>query len=353
MLACAATGLLAQGCYTLEQGYHQTRLILKRKPLEKVITEAKESEERLEKLRFVPSVLDYAKQNLGLEPGKSYRHYIGLEQDSVSYVVQAAKKREMELKTWWFPIVGSQPYLGFFKREDALKFRDKLVKEGFDTTLGGVEAFSLLGYFPDPIYSSMVDRNSKLELAELLFHECTHLTLYIPNFSSFNENLADFVARKSLREFFSEVKAEGIDLEAFEKRLEKERVAGPRYREFLIDAKKQLESFYAQSQHDERLKDDAAFLEERQKKFAELSRAYREHMQGVEKGTRFENYFREGKLNNAVILGYSLYEAKQEPFEKPFAKAGHRVAPFLEKLRACLKDVPESEDELWQKTENC
>lgn len=350
----AGTLLLVSGCYTLKQGYYQGQLLTRRTPISDVLEKEEISPELREKLKFVPQVLDYAKNNLGLETGNSYRHYIALDGDAVTYVVQAAERRKLERKTWWFPIVGSQPYLGFFKKEDAIEFQKELKQEGFDTSLGGVEAFSLLGFFPDPIYSSMIDDNNYIDIAELLFHECTHLTLYIPNFSSFNENLADFVARKSIQKFFEEHKEHSDALRTHEVTYAKEQVAAPLYRQFLETAKQELETFYASAAANPDLQSDSAFLEAREAKFNELSESYRKHMNGLEIGTRYAWYFRKGHINNAVILGYSLYQAKQEPFEAPFARAQQNVRLFLDNLEKCWKaQEPKTEEQMWRLTEAC
>ena len=138
------SALLFTGCYSFEQGYGQISLLIKQKNIEDVIAENKETKERIEKLKLVKPVLAFAQNEIGLKPGKSYRKYIALKEASVSWVVQAAEKRTLKLKTWWFPFVGEQPYLGFFNKEKALVQREELKNQGFDTITGGVSAFSLL-----------------------------------------------------------------------------------------------------------------------------------------------------------------------------------------------------------------
>lgn len=346
--------MLSTACYTVKQGYYQTQLLFKREPIDEVISQKKTTPERLEKLKFVPIVLAYAREKVGLTTGKSYTQFIALEEDAITFVVQAAEKRSLTQKTWWFPIVGTQPYLGFFKRNDAVKFQKELVTDGYDTTMGGVQAFSLLGYFPDPIYSSMLDNNQKVELAELLFHECTHLTLYIPNYSAFNENLADFVARKAVAQFFSDHPEYQQDLGPYFERHQKTEVAQKRFREFLKRARASLDDFYTNASSNPAFIDNKIFLEAREQKFNELADAYLAHMDNIQKGTRYEWSFRKGRINNAVVLGYSLYEEKQDPFEPALNRANGSLRQFLKNLERCLKDVPKNnEDDLWQRTQQC
>lgn len=342
------------GCYTVQQGYHQARLFLRREPIDEVLARGKETPERLRKLSLVPGVLGFARDRVGLETGASYTHYIALDGPSVTYVVQAAEKRALRFRSWWFPVVGSQPYLGYFVRESAVAKRDELVKEGYDTTLGGVQAFSLLGYFPDPLYSSMLDGNETPDLVEVLLHECLHRTVYVADFSAFNENLADFVAKRATSLWLSEHPDQG-DVKAYEERYRRTLAAQGRFKGFLVDAKERLEDFYARAKDDAALRDDTAFAAAREKEFDAIAAAYLAHMGGTEEGTGYEWAFRKGRINNAVILGYSLYEAKQAPFERAFEAAGGDVRRFVANMKRCLGDgrAPSGEDELWRRVEEC
>jgi len=290
---------------------------------------------------------------VGLETGGSYQQYISLEGKSVTTIVQAAPKRELSFKTWWFPVVGSQPYLGYFDIKDARKKREELVNEGYDTSLGGVQAFSLLGYFPDPLYSSMLDGNDPPGLVEVLLHECLHRTVYVPDHSAFNENLADFVAKKAAVLYLAEHPDVG-DVKAYEGKYLRFLDAQQAFKPFLVQAKARVEEFYEQAKRDPALSSDEAFLESRAKMFDSIADAYKTHMAGREQGTGYAWAFRKGEINNAVILGYSLYEAKQEPFEKAYVAAGSDVRTFVRNVKACLEgSKPKDEEDLWRRVEEC
>lgn len=349
---CASL-LALTGCYTLKQGTSQLKLIFQRRPITDVIAEGSEKPERIAKLKVVAPVLEYVREKIGLTPGGSYETYIALKGPSVTYVVQAAEKRRLNFKTWWFPVIGSQPYLGFFDEEDAKEFRQEMIDKGYDTTLGGVQAFSLLGFFPDPLYSSMLDNNDIAELVEVLIHECVHRTVYVGGFSAFNENLADFVAKRATVAFLNDHPELGQDVGTYQGRYIKTLAAQARFKSFLVDAKKELEDFYDAAAKDPRLADEQVFLEERKKKFDMLADRYLQHMGGAQEGTGYQWAFRKGRINNATVLGYSLYEAKQAPFEKALEAAGGDLKAFMKNLGECLRKAPESEDELWSKVESC
>lgn len=345
--------VLLQGCYSFEQGYGQISLLFKQKNITEVIAENKETKERMEKLQLVRPVLEFAQQEIGLTPGKSYQKYIALDSSSVSWVVQAAEKRSLTLKTWWFPFVGTQPYLGFFDREKALKQRDTLKSEGFDTLMGGVSAFSLLGYYPDPVYSSMLDYASHSEFIETLIHESVHRTLYIPNFYAFNENLADFIAKKATVQYLDLHPELNISSKEYILHYKNTLLAQKKFQEYLIKVKKDLSQFYDYAKNNEEFKEDSIFLAERELKFNAIASEYKKFMNGIEIGTSYEYSFQKGKINNAVILSYSMYEAKQEPLEKALLFSNQNLKKLLSNLAQCLSGSLQEEQELWNKVENC
>ena len=198
---------LTSSCYLTKQGYHQVGLLISREPIEEVLREDKISQSERKKLELTNNVLSFARAQ-GLDVGSSYKDYVPLERSALSYMVQAARPTELKLKTWWFPIVGSVPYLGFFDQVDRDAEAKKLLDDGYEVHQGAATAFSSLGWFSDPVYSSML-RRSDAELASLYFHELTHRTVWLRDGVEFNENLAEFVADELTEDFFAELKREG------------------------------------------------------------------------------------------------------------------------------------------------
>src|SRR6202044_894608 len=101
-------------------------------------------------------------------------------------------------KTWWFPIVGRVPYLGWFDRDAAHDFADELREEGWGAGVGAPEAYSTLGWFDDPVLSTMLSDGDEAlgELVNVVLHESVHATLYVDGQTRFNESLAEFAAGK-------------------------------------------------------------------------------------------------------------------------------------------------------------
>ncbi|MBK7966760.1 MAG: aminopeptidase [Bacteroidetes bacterium] len=80
----------------------------------------------------------------------------------------------------------------FFVKEKGEAELKELERFGYDVEYRSVSAWSTLGWFEDPILSNMLKR-SEGQLAEVIIHELTHTTLYLPGSVDFNENFATFV----------------------------------------------------------------------------------------------------------------------------------------------------------------
>ncbi|MDP3154636.1 MAG: aminopeptidase [Archangium sp.] len=148
-------------------------------------------------LSKVPAIKRYGQLN-GLTPTGNYERYADLHRPAAVWVVQGCKSLSFEPKRWAFPIVGTVPYLGFFNPEAARSFAADLAKEerDLDVTVRTASAYSTLGWFKDPVLSTMIPEGPGAfgELANVILHESVHATIYVKNQSAFDESLASFVA---------------------------------------------------------------------------------------------------------------------------------------------------------------
>ena len=86
----------------------------------------------------------------------------------------------------------------------------ELRQQGYDTYVGGVTAYSTLGYFSDPVLNTFL-KSGNLEVARLIFHELAHQVLYVEGDTVFNESFAVTVENEGLRrwlEYTSNAKLE-------------------------------------------------------------------------------------------------------------------------------------------------
>ena len=179
-------------CYVLTLGYHQVALLSSRQDVDEIVNDHETSAQLRQKLQLVIDILDFARQQQ-LAVDDAYSKYIEIDRQAISYVVFAAETDQLTLVQWWYPIVGELPYRGYFDVESRDQHAKKLTDKGYDVWLSDVDAYSSLGWFSDPVYSTMLDRRLS-SLAHLLFHELVHRTYWLKDHSDFNESIAEFIA---------------------------------------------------------------------------------------------------------------------------------------------------------------
>ncbi len=188
--------------YALSQGLAQGSLLLRARPVEEVLKENSLDPRTERYLRISQAVLLYAEKNLKLKTGKNYRSFVRLQNDWVTQVLSAAPPDELTPHLFSFPIVGRVPYKGFFTEAEAQAEARKLRAQGLDVVTRGVDAFSSLGWFADPLLSSMFD--SEAQFIETLFHELSHLSFYFKNAADFNEAFATWFGSEIAARFIAD-----------------------------------------------------------------------------------------------------------------------------------------------------
>ncbi len=198
-------GVGCEGCsplYVLRGAWQETRILARREPIEEVLAAGVLAPEQRQRLMLVPEVRRYARDVLGFDVGGAYASFAEVPPGALVWVVSAAEKTRLRARTWWFPIVGSVPYKGFFDAADARALATELEAAGWDTWVRPTQAFSTLGWFDDPVLSSWLERD-RVELADLVLHELVHRDLWIEGQVPFNESFATFVAGHATIDFFA------------------------------------------------------------------------------------------------------------------------------------------------------
>jgi predicted aminopeptidase len=199
-LLLAGLALFQTGCYVLKQAEGQLHVLLHLRPVEEVLRDPSVPDDTKAKLRRIQDIKQFGERHLGLTPSSNYTRFYDTQGRPITWLVSACRKDRFEPYTWWFPIVGRVPYKGFFRREDALDLALELIEAGYDVTLTPTAAYSTLGYFTDPILSTMLEYPEE-QLASLILHELTHGTIFLPGGVDFNESLAGFVGWQGALEF--------------------------------------------------------------------------------------------------------------------------------------------------------
>lgn len=186
--------------YGIQQGSGQFAIIKNTKSISALMLDSKVSDTLKLKLSYTYKIRRFAFDSLGLNYSKNYTTYVDLGNKPLIWVVSACNKYELEPYEWSYSFLGKMPYKGFFKKDRALVEYYKMKDLGYDVSIGTVGGFSTLGWFVDPVLSTMLD-DTEGELAELLLHELTHSTLFVKDSATFNENLAQFIGEKGAKQY--------------------------------------------------------------------------------------------------------------------------------------------------------
>jgi predicted aminopeptidase len=189
--------------YGIRQGIGQLNIVYSARPVEDFLNDPNVSTEIKEKLNYIADVRTFSKSNLRLSDTDNYTEMYDQKGEPVLWVVTGCEPYDFRPFEWQFPFLGKVPYKGFFKKELATSEAELLKSKDFDTGIRTVGGWSTLGWFRDPILSEMLDRNYG-KLANLIFHELVHATVFIKDSVEFNENLASFIADKATLTYLEE-----------------------------------------------------------------------------------------------------------------------------------------------------
>lgn len=194
---CASINYYAQSI----QGQYE--VIQKRQDINDLLKKKDISDTLRRKLNTVSELREFSIKQLGLPENKSYLSYTDLERDYVVWNIFATEEFSLTPLKWCYWIVGCLDYRGYFAESDARKHAQNLEEKGHDVYLGGVSAYSTLGWFDDPVLNTML-RWNEIRLATVIFHELAHQQLYIKNDTEFNESYAEAIAIIGVRKWLGQ-----------------------------------------------------------------------------------------------------------------------------------------------------
>jgi predicted aminopeptidase len=305
--------------YVVRAGMEEARILLRREPIAALVADPATDPATKAKLELVLAARAFASDSLGLRALETYTTYSKVDRDTLVLVLSASRYDRLAEYTWTYPVVGRVPYKGFFDLEGVHKEARRLERIGMDTYVRPSSAFSTLGYFQDPLLSTVL-REDSVELAGTVIHEILHNTVWSAGHVEFNESFANFVGYRGAEAFF---RARGDQRNAAR--------AAARWRDelrlgrFYADLAGRLEALYAPGIAGPTLR------EERLRIFrlaqSDLAGAAGRALETVNGGVLAGR-----PLNNAAVLAQRLYRTDLEVFDGLLG--GHRGD-----LRATLADV--------------
>ena len=102
------------GRYLVRAGYEEARILARREPIAKLVSDTTLDADTRGKLQVVQEARRFAVDSLGLTADKSFTTYSRVDSDTLVLVLSAAFRDSLALRTTWWPVVGRVPYQGYF-----------------------------------------------------------------------------------------------------------------------------------------------------------------------------------------------------------------------------------------------
>ena len=201
-IALALVVVAVCGCQTL--GYYkqaikgQYELLAHQQPIQKLLLAPQTPAPLRQKLQLVEELRAFAQEKLKLPVNGHYLKYVDVHRPFAVWNVEAAPEFSLEAKAWWYPLVGSLEYRGYFSERAAREYGGRLQRKGYDVFVGGVQAYSTLGWFRDPVLNTFIF-DAEADLAETIFHELAHQRVFAHGDTDFNEAFATTVGQEGAR----------------------------------------------------------------------------------------------------------------------------------------------------------
>ena len=198
--AVSAVSLLAS-CSTLnyytQAAQGQLSLLSNARPIDDWLADPATTTSLRHRLEAARQIRRFAVQEMGLPDNDSYKNYAALKRQYVLWNVVATPELSLKPLQWCFPVAGCVNYRGYYSKDEAQAYARQLRADGLDVEVGGVSAYSTLGWFSDPLISTFINYPDA-ELARLIFHELAHQMTYVQGDSRFNESFASAVEEEGV-----------------------------------------------------------------------------------------------------------------------------------------------------------
>ncbi|WP_248799719.1 aminopeptidase [Pseudomonas sp. MWU13-2105] len=289
--------LLLGGCsgisYYSQLAGGQLSLLRAREPVAEVIADPARDPKLREHLAQSQRARVFASEHLHLPDNRSYRLYADIKRPYVVWNVFATPEFSLTPQPHCFPIAGCVAYRGYYNQGAARGEAALQKQRGMDVYIGGVEAYSTLGWFDDPIISSMLTWGDE-RLATLIFHELAHQRFYVKDDTEFNESYANFVEQEGTRQWRA---ARGLPPAKVNEVAQKDQ-----FIELVLHTRERLQALYAQPLPVEQMRERKAA------EFERLRQEYHRLQATLWAGDKRYDAWINAPLNNAKLLPFGLYD---------------------------------------------
>ncbi|SFE37299.1 aminopeptidase [Nitrosomonas sp. Nm166] len=298
-------------------------------PIQAVIANPDTDHKLKHSLTKVVQLREFASRELKLPDNLSYTSYADLGRPYVVWNVFASPELSLKLKKWCFIQAGCVNYRGFFSQAKAEQYAEELRKEGYDVYVGGIRAYSTLGWFSDPVLNTFIGY-SEMSLARLIFHELAHQVVYVPDDSVFNESFASAVEHEGVRRWF-ESNGTVIEQSALNAKQKGEAI----FAELVLKHRRRLQELFQLNISD---------IEKRTQKariFAELREEFLRLKAEKAELSNYDQWFAQ-PLNNALLATVSIYNQLLPAFQAILQQNDQDMGRFFDAVMK-ISRLPKNE----------
>jgi predicted aminopeptidase len=290
------------------------KIMTARRDVAKLIDDPSTPEALRARMASARAIRKFAVDELALPDNDSYRSYVDIGREAVTWAVFAASEFSLTPHAWCFPVFGCVPYRGYFSKKSAIEFAVELQRQGLDVDVTGITAYSTLGWSSDPLLSTMFTEGDTY-LAGAVLHELAHQRVYINGDSEFNEAFAVAVEVTGVRKW---LRAAGDT--AGSRRYEAHRKRRAEVLALVSQTREELRRVYESS---------GTLNEKRAGKAAAIERLRTRYRQFRDsrwpRHRRYDGWF-DAPINNAKLAAISVYS--------------DQVTAFLRLFDLCSGDYP-------------
>ena len=264
---------------------------------------------------------------IGLLATENYET-IAWEWERTMWNVSASDPLRFSNVTWWFPIVGRVPYLGYFRSQDAQREARELRDRGLDVYVRTVGAYSTLGWFEDPILPGMLEWRDD-QLVETVLHEMAHATLWVAGSVDFNESFASFVGEKAMYQWL--VDRHGADSEVT-REVNTRRQDSALWRGLLSELYMDLDRIYSSP-----TLTDSEILQLKAQLINSLPE--RVHLADLADPARYLEVAEQDSWNNARLAQFRTYNSNKSEFDALFLLNDSNISAFIDHVQQITTDA--------------
>ena len=274
-------------------------------------------------------MIAFARDQMALPDNGSYRHFVRVDGRYVVWNVIAAPPYSLKARQWCYPVAGCANYRGYYDKEAAEAYAAQLRQEGMDVAVAGASAYSTLGWFSDPLLSTMLYRDEG-RFVEVIIHELAHQRFYLPGNSQLNESFAEVVATEGVKRWFI-ARGEETAFAEFLKDREYERG----FNQLLLQTRTRLEALYDSGVSEPEMKQAKQVI------FKQLRQAYERYKQEKGGDNRYDKWMSQ-ELNNAHLALVATYQGLEPLFTQMLKDSGGDMQVFYNRVEAYAKGLEKS-----------